>query len=398
MFTFVHAADLHLGRHFSTIPDPDLRERLAAAHLDAWRSLVQLCIDRSASFLLIAGDVFENPRPDGKSIGTFLRHIGELSEAGIDVLAVPGNHDPASKGSPFLTGTLDEVISFTSPKPGVVPLTASDGTKVEVIGAGFRSSTFCDDPTPTFPKGDKDGTFRIGLLHSSLDNGGTRESTYAPCTRDGLASLGYQYWALGHIHKREVIEGTPLIAFPGCLCGGDVGETGRKGALVVNVANGVPSAEFMPLADAVWLNQVVDISSCDSDNDVRDRVEEAVGGEAEGAGIACARITLSGRVGSQDLARRLRSADGLRDLSERMQEELDLAMLELREGDIRVPLDIPRLREQPHLLGEVLRVIEEARADAGVLARYGLGLADIDLDEVEAIIAESFMEGADNAD
>ena len=56
------------------------------------------------------------------------------------------------------------------------------------------------------------------------------------------------------------------------------------------------------------------------------------------------------------------------------------------------------LRDQPHVLGEMLRGIDEARSDPGVLARYGLGATEVNLDAVEAIIAESFMEEIDHAD
>ncbi len=397
MFTFVHAADLHLGRRFSTVSE-ELRDGLKGAHIDAWKALVQLCIAREASFLLIAGDVFENPRPDGRTIGAFIHGVGRLKDADIPVFAIPGNHDPALKGSPFVTGALRDLITFTSPKAATKAVTTHDDTAVEVIGAGFRSSSFSDNPSSSFPKAPKDDTFRIGLLHSSLDIGGTRESRYAPCTRDELAACGYDYWALGHIHKRAVLDGTPIIAFPGCLCGGDVGESGRKGAIVVEVSDGVPTTEFNPLADVLWLNQVVDVGGCTTDNDVRDRIENKVQEEATDASITCARFTLNGRVGSTDLARRLRSPEGLNDLSERFREELDLSLLQFREGDIRRNVDMGSLRDQPHVLGEMLRGIDEARSDPGVLARYGLGATEVNLDAVEAIIAESFMEEIDHAD
>ena len=74
------------------------------------------------------------------------------------------------------------------------------------------------------------GMFNIGLLHTCATRSGEHER-YAPCTLDGLRGKEYQYWAIGHIHKREILHRDPLIVFPGNLQGRHIRETGPQGML-----------------------------------------------------------------------------------------------------------------------------------------------------------------------
>ncbi|MBK7473151.1 MAG: hypothetical protein IPI73_23545 [Betaproteobacteria bacterium] len=66
---------------------------------------------------------------------------------------------------------------------------------------------------------------------------------------------GYDYWALGHVHAREVVAEAPRIVFPGNLQGRHANETGAKGCELVTVEAGRILAEFVPL-DVVRWNQV----------------------------------------------------------------------------------------------------------------------------------------------
>lgn len=122
--------------------------------------------------------------------------------------------------------------------------------------------------------------------------------SYAPCTEQCLRDSGYDYWALGHIHLREVLPGVrPTIAYPGNVQGRHIRETGAKGCLVVRVdnANNV-TTEFHPLDVLRW--EIADVALDDALNEtaVLDRVEGALlrlVEEADGRMVA-ARVLLSG--------------------------------------------------------------------------------------------------------
>ena len=69
------------------------------------------------------------------------------------------------------------------------------------------------------------GAFNIGMMHTSL-NGSARHDVYAPCSVGDLDAHGYDYWALGHIHKRADYTGRSVVVMPGIPQGRDIGEAG----------------------------------------------------------------------------------------------------------------------------------------------------------------------------
>src|SRR5581483_182460 len=106
--------------------------------------------------------------------------------------------------------------------------------------------------------------YNIGLLHTGI-NGREGHEPYAPCSIDGLVAKGYDYWALGHIHKREILyENTPIV-FPGNLQGRHIRETGEKGCLLVSVQNQQPrKIAFCPLDVLRW--ERCEVSAANAEN------------------------------------------------------------------------------------------------------------------------------------
>ena len=81
------------------------------------------------------------------------------------------------------------------------------------------------------------GWFNIGVLHTACGRAG--HENYAPCTAADLAARGYDYWALGHVHAFEIVSRDPWIVYPGNLQGRSIRECGERGAVIVEVADGV---------------------------------------------------------------------------------------------------------------------------------------------------------------
>ena len=254
---FIHAADIHL--------DSPLRglERYEGAPVDAVRSatrdalsnLVQLAIEERVDLLLVAGDLFDG---DWKDYNTGLFLVGQLQklrEAGVRVLMISGNHDAASR----ITRALrlpEGVTLFPTDRPETVVL---DDLEVAVHGQGYSSQAVMCDLSADYPE-PVPGCFNIGLLHTSAD-GREGHQPYAPCSVASLTAHGYDYWALGHVHQREVLSRDPWIVFPGNLQGRHVREAGAKGATLVIVEDrAVVSAEHRDLDVLRWEVCRVDVA------------------------------------------------------------------------------------------------------------------------------------------
>src|SRR5208283_1107022 len=146
---------------------------------------------------------------------------------------------------------------------------------IAIHGQSFATAAVTKDLASSYPAA-RHGLFNIGMLHTSL-NGREGHENYAPCTLDTLKAKGYDYWALGHVHKREVPGENPWIVFPGNTQGRHIREAGPKGCTLVGVEDGaVISVEHRDLHCLIWALCEVDAAGAAHPYDVVDRVKERV--------------------------------------------------------------------------------------------------------------------------
>jgi DNA repair exonuclease SbcCD nuclease subunit len=151
-----------------------------------------------------------------------------------------------------------------------------------VHGRSFPNRAVSENIVQSYPPA-QPGAFNIGMLHTSL-TGRAEHETYAPCSADDLRRLGYDYWALGHVHAREVIGTEPAIVFAGNLQGRHARETGPKGATLVTVEGGrLKELEAVVLDAARWTAAEIDLSGAEQRREVEQRVKRAIGREVEAA-------------------------------------------------------------------------------------------------------------------
>ncbi len=257
MFKFIHAADIHLDSplHGLSRYESAPAESIRNACRRAFENLVDLAIEEKVSFVLLAGDLYDGDWKD-YSTGIFLsRQMGRLGQYGISVFAVAGNHDAANR----MTKALDSPANMRILSSRKVETIRLDELGVAIHGRSFGTQHVDENLAAGFA-GAKRGIFNIGLLHTSLD-GREGHAVYAPCSVDDLRAKGYQYWALGHIHKQEFVSDDPWIVFPGCIQGRHIRETGAKGCVLVTVADGAVSAvEKCPLDVLRWVASSVDLT------------------------------------------------------------------------------------------------------------------------------------------
>ncbi|MBA4397466.1 MAG: DNA repair exonuclease [Syntrophus sp. (in: bacteria)] len=273
MIHFIHAADVHLDSpliglaRYGDAPVDEIR----GASRRAFENLVELALREGVAFLILAGDLYDGDWKDYNT-GIFIaRQMSRLREANIRVFITAGNHDAASQ----LTRSLklpDNVHLFSTRKAESVSLPELN---VVIHGRGFTDRVVSDDISKQYPQA-REGLFNIGVLHTSL-NGREGHDVYAPCTIDGLKAKGYQYWALGHVHRYEVISSDPWVVYPGNLQGRHIRETGAKGCVIVQVDDSEVTDVRHESVDILrWTVAEVDASGTKDASDVMDRAAKAL--------------------------------------------------------------------------------------------------------------------------
>lgn len=261
-FCIIHAADLHLGARRFTQGMPKnlgLREKLFHADRLAFSALLDLCISERARFLLCSGDVIDGWCRDA-SAGLFLAtELLRLREVGCETLILLGNHDIRSRAMrSLLLPCQASLIGVYGPETR-----NNEQLGFSVHGWSLPSVAPGDDVVSHYPE-PISGHLNVGLLHTSAE-GCRGHIDYAPCSRLSLRRKGYDYWALGHVHTREVVATDPFIVFPGNLQGRGFREPGGKGATRVEVQNGnVVSVEHRAINAVQFENLIVDDPSISS--------------------------------------------------------------------------------------------------------------------------------------
>lgn len=376
MFKFLHAADIHLDSplHKLEIYEGAPLEAVRQATRRALENLIELALSEGVAFVLIAGDLYDGDWKDYNTGLYFVAQMRRLREAGIPVYLITGNHDAASK----ITRNLrlpDGVVSLPSDQPASLRVPGMD---VAIHGQGFATPSVRKDLSGGYPDPFPD-CFNIGLLHTCA-TGREGHEAYAPCTLEGLKSKGYDYWALGHVHQREILlDEDPLVVFPGNIQGRHIRETGPKGCMLVNVdPKGRPEADFRALDVFRWVRISMDASGLEDGYAVIDRVGERIEAcleENEGLPLA-ARVEIEGMSGAH------------RDLGsdpERWSNEIRSAALSAGSGQVWVEKiglhTIPAARMAAGRTGgpidELLQYLDDLSADPEQLTGLAKDLGDL---------------------
>jgi len=265
MFEFLHAADIHLDsplrglERYEGAPVEEIR----LATRRALENLVQLALDRKVAFVIIAGDLFDGDWKDYNTGLFFAKQMSRLREGDIQVFILKGNHDAANKMTRSIKMP-DNVQVFAHAKPQTFHLEAYN---LAIHGQSFSTAAVETNLAQNYPDAIA-GCFNIGVLHTCA-TGREGHARYAPCSVSDLVAKGYNYWALGHVHKREELNTDPLIIFPGNIQGRHIKEAGPKGCTIISVdEKHRVTHTFEDLSVLRWEHCAIDIATAVNGNDI----------------------------------------------------------------------------------------------------------------------------------
>lgn len=367
---FIHAADLHVDSPLRGLDRYDGApvERLRGATRTALIALVDLAIEQPVDLVILAGDIYDGNWADFRTGLFFREQMLRLTKAHIRVFIVKGNHDAESQITRQLPA-VDGVHVFSSLKCEAIEIAELD---VVVHGRSFPERAVPEDLVPQYLAA-VPGKFNIGILHTSL-NGRAGHDPYAPTTLDMLNAKGYDYFALGHVHAREVVqEANPRIVYPGNLQGRHAKETGPKGCELVTVAGGrIASAQFVALDVVRWHQLSIDVSGIESvDALARCFIQRGTALALEARDrLHAVRVLLHGESALHAIeAGQPGSLGAAIHAAAQEFDDVDLWVEEVR-LDLRSPMDRAAAGARLDAVGEVVRFVESLRADDAQLKSW----------------------------
>lgn len=250
-FRFLHAADLHLDTPVTGLAaaSPAVASALRDASLLAFDDLVRTAIARDVAFVVLAGDVYDGAVRGVRAQLRVLRGVRRLSDRGIRTFIAAGNHDPVDEGWSAIEEWPDLVTVFPADEVVSVPVERDGEVVATVHGTSFGRRAVTENLALRFARTDSPG-LHVGVLHANV-GGQPDHDPYSPCQVDDLVRTGLDYWALGHVHTRQVLHRAPWVVYPGNLQGRSPRRTelGAKGVLLVEVddAGVVQEPEHLPL-------------------------------------------------------------------------------------------------------------------------------------------------------
>lgn len=235
---FVHIADIHLGMSFQNAGfgggiGQERRQEIKATLM----KVVEYCQKYQIDLLLIAGDLFEDDYVRLSELKDINHSFSKLSHT--QVLISGGNHDPIMDGnSPYLSIDWHPNVHVFDTRLESIYL---DGINTEVWGFSWPEkvrSPFVMDPLIQL-----DATrSNLLMLHGDV----YQNNDYQYIDVKLIEGRGFDYVALGHIHKPDFV--TPTMAYPGSLEPQDFSESGAHGFIEGTIDREGFEAHFRPFA------------------------------------------------------------------------------------------------------------------------------------------------------
>ena len=273
--SFIHCADLHLDSPFkgmSQLPAPvfeDVRE----STFQALDRLVEAAIDKKVDFILMAGDVFDSDRQSLKAQVKLNQAFVKLKEYNIQVYVSFGNHDFTSNQR-YRFQFPENVFVFQQEQVSSATFRKEGKALAEIYGFSYKQRAVTENKTKEYQL-TGEALYHIGMLHGSLSTN-TEHDVYAPFELGELTAKPFDYWALGHIHKRKILSESPPVVYPGNIQGRTRKEAGAKGCYYTKLTRSDSEMEFIPLHFVAFEDLMLNISGCQQPHQLETLLSEAL--------------------------------------------------------------------------------------------------------------------------
>lgn len=297
MIKILHLSDIHLGSGFShgrINPETGLNTRLEDFVATLGRG-IDRALSEPVDLVLFGGDAFPDATPPPYIQQAFARQFHRLVEAGIPTVLLVGNHDQHSQGA----GGASLCIYRTLGVPNVIvgdrldthTIQTRSGSVQVITLPWLTRSTLLTRPETEGLSMSEVGHLLLDRLRVALEGEIRKLDPTLPTVllahlmadaatygAERFLAVGkgftiplslitrdcFDYVALGHVHRHQVLCQQPLIVYPGSIERVDFSEEKEeKGFVLVALERGKVEMEFCPLPVRSFRTITLDLSEED---------------------------------------------------------------------------------------------------------------------------------------
>jgi DNA repair protein SbcD/Mre11 len=228
LMRFIHMADIHFDSPFTVLAS---RNNLAnirrLEQREAFKKAIEYIKVEKIPFLFISGDLYEQEYIRESTIEYINNLFKTIPETRIFIS--PGNHDPFLSNSFYNTFNWNKNVTIFNSEIKII-----ETEEVDIYGFGF-TDFYCENSRIEEIKLKNKNKINILITHGALDASKTLDMQYNPLNSNKLKEIGFDYIALGHIHKANYENNRNNFIYPGSLISFGFDELGEHGFLDIKI-------------------------------------------------------------------------------------------------------------------------------------------------------------------
>ena len=261
---FVHIADMHFDSPFVKLSDKDIMGDLRRLEQrKVFKKVIEYIKTNNIQYLFISGDLYEHKYVKLSTVEYVNNLFKEIPDTKIFIS--PGNHDPIIKNSYYNKYNWNNNVKIFSSQIEIV-----ESPEIDIYGYGF-DDFYCENSDIEKIKIKNPEKINILITHGTLDGADITEREYNPLKRKKLEQLGFDYIALGHIHK---LDYSSNIVYPGSTISLGFDELGEHGMIVGNLEKNNLKLDFIPLDEEEFKEIQIDVTDIFSKEELIEKINE----------------------------------------------------------------------------------------------------------------------------
>ena len=264
----VHIADMHFDSPLTNLTDKgNLGEQRRLEQRKVFKKIIEYIKENNIKYFFISGDLYEHKYIKQSTIDYINKLFEEIPETNIYI--APGNHDPYTKNSYYNKYNWSKNVKIFGPK--VEKIETQDAN---IYGYGF-DDFYCSDSGVENIEIEQTEKPNILIIHGNIDGSTIEDMQYNSMSKKMLQEKGFDYVALGHIHKKDYnTEENQKIVYPGSTISLGFDELGEHGMIVGDVEKNKLEIQFVKLDYKQFTKRELNVDNIYSKEELIEKINE----------------------------------------------------------------------------------------------------------------------------